>query len=100
METSKKKPSIAFLLLGALLSSYLGYLIGGAWYRGIQLNEFIEKFNKVCDEPFANYLNSNTPKCIAMAFFIYVMIVIMYFTSQRNFMLYKEYGTAKFESPQ
>ena len=100
METSKKKPSIAFLLLGALLSSYLGYLIGGAWYRGIQLNEFIEKFNKVCDEPFANYLNSNTPKCIAMAFFIYVMIVIMYYTSQRNFMPNKEYGTAKFESPQ
>lgn len=100
METSKKKPSIVFLLLGALLSSYLGYLIGGAWYRGIQLNEFIEKFNKVCDKPFANYLNSNMPKCIAMAFFIYVMIVIMYYTSQRNFMPNKEYGTAKFESPQ
>ena len=100
METSKKKPSIAFLLLETLLSSYLGYLIGGAWYRDIQLNEFIEKFNKVCDEPFANYLNSNTPKCIAMAFFIYVMIVIMYYTSQRNFMPNKEYGTAKFESPQ
>lgn len=31
MQTSKKKPSMVFLLLGAILAGYLGYLIGGAW---------------------------------------------------------------------
>ena len=31
MKTSKKKPSILFLLLGAVLAGYIGYLIGGAW---------------------------------------------------------------------
>ena len=31
MQTSKKKPSMVFLLLGAVLAGYLGYLIGGAW---------------------------------------------------------------------
>ena len=35
MQTSKKKPSVLFLLLGALAAGYLGYLIGGAWEDGI-----------------------------------------------------------------
>lgn len=30
MQTSKKKPSAVFIVTGALLAAYLGYLIGGA----------------------------------------------------------------------
>ena len=43
METSKKKPSIAFLLLGALLSSYLGYLIGGASLDPKKIEEMLKE---------------------------------------------------------
>ena len=34
MQTTKKKPSLIFILVGAVLAGYLGYLINGAWTEG------------------------------------------------------------------
>ena len=62
MQTTKKKPSVIFILLGAVLAGFLGYLIGGAWHQGIDINEFLQNFNVVCAKPFANYYNENTIK--------------------------------------
>ena len=100
MQTSKKKPSVLFLLLGAVLAGYLGYLIGGAWTDGIEFNAFMSRFNEVCSAPFANYFNEYTVKAVAIAIGIYAMAIVMYYTSQRNMMPGKEFGTAKLESPQ
>ena len=99
MKTSKKKPSILFLLLGAVLAGYIGYLIGGAWKQGIELNEFLHRFNKICAAPLDNYYNTYTGKAVAIAIGIYGMAIVMYYTSQRNYMPGKEFGTAKLESP-
>lgn len=99
MQTSKKKPSAVFIVTGALLAAYLGYLIGGAWSDGQNLMTFMESFNQVCQKPFANYFNDNTVKSTAIALGIYAMAILMYYTSQRNYMPGKEYGTARFESP-
>ena len=100
MQTSKKKPSVIFLAFGAILAAYLGYLVGGAWEQGIDLMSFMERFNSVCAAPFANYFNENTGKTVAIVVGIYAMAVLMYYTSQRNYMPGKEYGTARFENPQ
>ena len=100
MQTSKKKPSVIFLAFGALLAAYLGYLVGGAWEQGIDLMSFMERFNEVCAAPLANYFNENTVKTVAIVVGIYAMAVLMYYTSQRNYMPGKEYGTARFENPQ
>ena len=99
MQTTKKKPSLIFILVGAVLAGYLGYLINGAWTEGIAFNEFMDRFNEVCAVPFANYYNSNTVKAVAIALGIYAMAIVMYYTSQRNYMPGKEFGTAKFENP-
>ena len=99
MQTSKKKPSYVFLLLGALACAYLGYLAGGAWEDGMELATFLPAFTEVCNEPFGNYFCANTLKCILAVLFIYALIVVMYYTSQRNYMPGKEYGTARFECP-
>ena len=48
MQTTKKKPSLIFILVGAVLAGYLGYLINGAWTEGIAFNEFMDRFNEVC----------------------------------------------------
>ncbi len=53
MQTTKKKPSLIFILVGAVLAGYLGYLINGAWTEGIAFNEFMDRFNQVCAVPFA-----------------------------------------------
>ena len=66
MQTTKKKPSLIFILVGAMLAGYLGYLINGAWTEGIAFNEFMDRFNEVCAVPFANYYNSNTVKAVAI----------------------------------
>ena len=42
MQTTKKKPSLIFILVGAVLSGYLGYLINGAWTEGIAFNDFMQ----------------------------------------------------------
>lgn len=41
MQTTKKKPSLIFILVGAVLSGYLGYLINGAWTEGIAFNDLL-----------------------------------------------------------
>ncbi len=41
MQTTKKKPSLIFILVGAVLSGYLGYLINGAWTEGIYARQRI-----------------------------------------------------------
>ena len=64
MQTTKKKPSLIFILVGAVLSGYLGYLINGAWTEGIAFNDFMNRFNEVCAVPFANYYNSNTVNAV------------------------------------
>lgn len=99
MQTGRKQPSIIFLVIGALLSAYLGYLFAGAWREGMTLNEFLPAMSEVIDRPFDNYFCSNTPKCMVMAVVIFAMAMLMYYTSQRNFMPGKEFGTAKFDKP-
>lgn len=59
----------------------------------------MNRFNEVCAAPFANYYNTNTIKAVAIALGIYAMAIVMYYTSQRNYMPGKEFGTARFENP-
>ena len=50
MQTTKKKPSLIFILVGAVLSGYLGYLINGAWTEGTahtSLNLFIKSLKAI-----------------------------------------------------
>jgi len=99
MQTSKKKASPLFLIIGAVAAGYLGYLINGAWENGMNINAFLASLSEVCGKPFGNYLNHGTPKAVAIALVVYAIALIMYYTSQRNYMPGKEFGTARFESP-
>lgn len=100
MVPKKKKISLWFVLLGAVLSGYGGHLLNGAWKPGIELNEYLISFNRVCAQPFSNYYNETTLKAVVIALIVYATALLMYVTSQRNFMPGKEFGTARFESPQ
>ncbi len=100
MVQNKKKISLWFVLMGAFMSAYGGYLLNGAWKPGIGINGFLDSFNRVCAKPFANYYNETTIKAVVIALIVYAAAFLMYVTSQRNFMPGKEFGTARFESPQ
>lgn len=88
-----------FAILGAVLCAYAGYLLNGAWEQGMEMDAFLESFNGVCANPFANYYNETTLKAVVIAVIVYATALLMYVTSQRNFMPGKEFGTARFESP-
>ena len=95
METTKRKPNLLLILMGAIVSVFLGYLVAGAWRQGIEFNEFLERFQVVCSYPLADYYNEFTIRMIVYALMTYTIVVIMYYTSQRSFMPGREFGTAK-----
>lgn len=95
MQTTKRKPSIIMIALGAIVSAYLGYLVGGAWREGIEFNEFLDRFSQVCAYPLHDYYNEYTFRMIGFSILVYAIVMIMYYTSQRNYMPGKEYGTSK-----
>ena len=97
MTDKKKKPSVVLLVIGALLSAYFGYLVNGACTKGMNISEFMDSINKVLANPIADYYKgAATVKAVLMAILIYAVMITMYYTSQRNLMPGKEYGTAKF----
>lgn len=97
MTDKKKKPSVVLLVIGALLSAYFGYLVNGAWTKGMNISEFMDSINKVLANPIADYYKgAATVKAVLKAILIYAVMITMYYTSQRNLMPGKEYGTAKF----
>ena len=97
MTDKKKKPSVVLLVIGALLSAYFGYLVNGAWTKGMNISEFMDSINKILANPIADYYKgAATVKAVLMAILIYAVMITMYYTSQRNLMPGKEYGTAKF----
>ena len=67
MVQNKKKVSLWFIVLGAVLSAYAGYLLNGAWEPGMEMNAFLESVGRVCAEPFANYYNETTLKAVVIA---------------------------------
>lgn len=79
MQTTKKKPNILLIVLGAVLASYLGYLVAGAWREGIEFNAFLERFEMVCAYPLKDYFNEYTFRMIGYALVAYAIGVVMYF---------------------
>ena len=92
MQTTKKKPSLLFILLGAALFGYIGYLLNGAWNKGMDINLFITAITKVSKHPLDNYWKDGSAKAIIIALVCYTIGMIMYYTSQRNLMPGKEFG--------
>ena len=95
MQTTKKRPNIIMIVLGAFASAFLGYLVAGAWRDGIEFHEFLERFTIVCSYPLHDYYNEFTFRMTSYALLAYAVIIVMYYTSQRNFMPGKEYGTSR-----
>ena len=66
MQTGKKKPALPWLLAGAVLAGYLGYMLGGIWKEGITYVEFMERLNAVCERPIANYWSAYSLKLLSL----------------------------------
>lgn len=92
----KKQVSPTLIGIGALFSVYLGYLLNGAWRKGVEYQEFMNRLHQITANPFANYYNSNTGKAVVIALCVYIIAILIYVTSSKNYMPGREYGTATF----
>lgn len=99
MKTTKKKPSIFLIIIGALFAAYAGYLINGAWHQGIEFGDFVNNLTEVISYPLRDYYNEYTLKAVGIAEFIYAIVMVMYYTSQRSMMPGREFGTARLATP-
>lgn len=95
MHTTKKKPNMVLILIGFLFTVYLGYLLAGAWKEGSDLNTFPAALEQVLYHPFRNYLNEFTLQMVVFSALAYFIAILMYYTSQRNYMPGKEFGTSQ-----
>lgn len=95
MHTTKKKPNMVLILIGFLFTVYLGYLLAGAWKEGSDLNIFPAALEQVLYHPFRNYLNEFTLQMVVFSALAYFIAILMYYTSQRNYMPGKEFGTSQ-----
>lgn len=84
------------MIVGVLLSAYLGYLVNGAWGQGVVADVFIERLTKVLESPFEDYRNETTIQAIVMAVFAYTIAIFMHVTGQKKYLVGKEHGTATF----
>lgn len=87
------------LIFGGIAAAYGGYLLNACYKPGVDINSFMERFHVVTNAPFANYWDESSIKLMVGAVFVYVIAILMYLTSQKNYMPGKEYGTAVFADP-
>ena len=99
LQTSKKKPWLPGIIIGAILFGYLGYLINGAWKPGMEFHAFMDAFSEVMAYPLRDYYNESTLKAIGVSEIIFAIVILMYYTSQRSMMPGREYGTARLATP-
>ena len=99
MKTTKKKPSIPLIIIGALLAAYAGYLLNGAWHQGIEFGDFVNNMTQVLSYPLRDYYNESTLKAVIIFEIIFAMVMLMYYTSQMTMMPGREYGTARLATP-
>lgn len=97
MMQKKKKLYVPFWTFVLLLSLYAGYLISGLFENTdqIQWATLTDDLNKIFTRPFHNYYNARTPVCMFIASLICILAFLYYYTTLRNFMPGKEFGTAR-----
>ena len=85
--------------IGGVASGYGGYLLNVCYQPGKDINYFLNRLDQVMAAPFANYWNETSLKAIILGIFVYVIGMVMYVTSRKNYMPGQEFGTAVFADP-
>ena len=86
-------------LIGGVASGYGAYLLNVCYHPGKDMNYFFARLDQVMAAPFANYWNETSIKAITLGIFVYVIGMVMYVTSRKNYMPGQEFGTAVFADP-
>lgn len=96
MRPKKKVYSPALIVIGAICTMIASYYCAAAMHQGETIFQWQERLQRVIDEPFRNYLNEYTLRSVLVCSFVYVLLVLMYITSRKNYLPGREMGSAKY----
>ena len=88
-----KRQNIFVSFLGIIPVCWIGLLIAPSVSGG--LPKIIKDFSKEINNPFNIVLCENSLKTVLILIFIYVMAILVFFSTRRNYRKGEEYGSAK-----
>ena len=65
-------------------------------HSGETIFQWADRMHRVMDAPLQNYLNAYTAKTFIVFSFVYLLLVLMYATSRKNYMPGREMGSARY----
>lgn len=96
-ELGLRKVSLPIAAAGFIASAAAGYYIGAAMGKGVTIFTWAERFGSVVQNPLCFYNNGRyTWIGIGMALLTYILALLYYLTTGKNYMAGKEFGTAKY----
>lgn len=93
---SRLRDKLAFLLIGLILVVWFALLIAPISDQG--LVKIIISFPSIIENPFSITFCSNTIKTVILFIFVYAIIIMIVFSSEKNYHRREEYGSAKWGS--
>lgn len=96
MKPKKRTYSPALIIIGAVFMAIASYYCAAAMHSGETIFQWADRMHRVMDAPLQNYLNAYTAKTFIVFSFVYLLLVLMYVTSRKNYMPGREMGSARY----
>lgn len=96
MQEEKRKQQIILFILGIILVIWLSLIIAPNIDGG--LIDIIKKLTKALDNPFQITICENSLKTVLFLLVVYVIAILIYYSSRKNYRRNEEYGSAKWGS--
>lgn len=93
MQEEKRKQQIILFILGIIPVIWLSLIIAPNIDGG--LIDIIKKLTKVLDNPFQIIICENSLKTVFFLLVVYVIAILIYYSSRKNYRRNEEYGSAK-----
>ena len=96
MQEEKRKQQIILFILGIIPVIWLSLIIAPNIDGG--LIDIIKKLTKALDNPFRITICENSLKTVLFLLVVYVIAILIYYSSRKNYRRNEEYGSAKWGS--
>ena len=93
MQEEKRKQQIILFILGIIPVIWLSLIIAPNIDGG--LIDIIKKLTKALDNPFRITICENSLKTVLFLLVVYVIAILIYYSSRKNYRRNEEYGSAK-----
>ena len=85
-----------WIVLGLICTVVAAYYCAAGMREGETIFLWQERMKLLLEDPFKNYINTYTGKVILVFLLIYLLIVLMYVTSRKNYLTGREMGSAQY----